>query len=92
MLDQHEETLVDRATQAVLEALEDRTVPAIPDTSETPKSFHGESNSEITFKEIERSDNEYATNQPFNTSTSSTPISAMVPQKLRQKIWEDHLF
>lgn len=27
--------------------------------------------------------------EPIDTSTWSTPISAMVPQKLKQKIWED---
>lgn len=35
--DPQEETLVERVTQAVLEALEDRAVPAIPDRSETPR-------------------------------------------------------
>lgn len=39
--------------QTMFEALEDRV---------------GESNSEITFKKIERSDNKYATNEPFDTS------------------------
>lgn len=51
--DHQEETLVERVTQAVLEALEDRAVPAIPDRSESPQSLDGESDSEITFKEKE---------------------------------------
>lgn len=37
--DHQEETLVERVTQAVLEALEDRAVPAIPDRSESPQSL-----------------------------------------------------
>lgn len=87
--DHQEETLVERVTQAVLEALEDRAVPAIPDRSESPQSLDGESDSEITFKEIERSNDEYASSEAIDTFTWSTPISAMVPQKLKQKIWED---
>ncbi|XP_052676219.1 uncharacterized protein LOC128157664 isoform X3 [Crassostrea angulata] len=39
--DHQEETLVERVTQAVLEALEDRAVPAIPDRSESPQSLDG---------------------------------------------------
>lgn len=77
--DHQKETLVERVTQAVLEALEDRAVPAIPDRSETPQNLDGESDSEITFKEIERSNDEYATSEPIDTSSWSTPISAMVP-------------
>lgn len=79
----------ERVTQAVLEVLEDRAAPAIPDRSETPQGLDGESDSEITFKEIERSNDEYAISEPIDTFTWSTPISAMVPQKLKQKIWED---
>lgn len=37
--DHQEETLAERVTQAVLEALEDRAVPAIPDRSESPQSL-----------------------------------------------------
>lgn len=87
--DHQEETLVERVTQAVLEALEDRAVPAIPDRSESPQSLDGESDSEITFKEIERSNDEYASSEAIDTFTWSTPISAMVPQKLKQKKLED---
>lgn len=45
--------------------------------------FDDESNSEFTLKEIERSDDEYATNEAIDTSTStySSYISAVVPQK-----------
>lgn len=49
---------MERVTQAVLEALVDRAVPAIPDRSETPQSLDGECDSEITFKEIDRSNDE----------------------------------
>ena len=50
---------------------------------------NGESDSEITFRDIEVSDDEYASSEVIDTCTRSTPISAMVPQKLKQKIWED---
>uniref|UniRef100_A0A8W8M2W2 Reverse transcriptase domain-containing protein n=1 Tax=Magallana gigas TaxID=29159 RepID=A0A8W8M2W2_MAGGI len=87
--DHQEENLVERVTQAVLEALKDRAVPAILDRSESPQSLDGESDSEITFKEIERSNDEYATSEPIDILTWSIPISAMVSQKLKQKIWQD---
>ena len=50
---------------------------------------NGESDSEITFRDIEVSDDEYASSEVIDTCTWSTPISAMVPEKLKQKIWED---
>lgn len=66
----------------MLETLEDRAFSAIPDRSDTPQSLDGESYSEITFKEIDRSNDEYATSEPIVTSTWSNHYSAMVPQKL----------
>lgn len=55
-----------------------------------PLSLGGETDSGITFKEVKRSDNEYTAKQWDNGHSSwPTPISAVVPQKLKQKIWED---
>lgn len=77
--------LVERMTQTVLEALEDRAVPAIPDKSETPKVWMASPIQRLP-SEIERLNDEYATNEPMDTSTRSNSILAMIQQKLKQKI------
>ena len=85
-----EEELVRRVTHAVLEALEDRDKSTeATATGGGTLDDNGESDSEITFRDIEVSDDEYASSEVIDTCTWSTPISAMVPQKLKQKIWED---
>lgn len=57
---QQEETLVEKVKQA---DIENGAVPTISDRSETSLVLDGESESGISFKEIKRSDDEYATKQ-----------------------------
>ena len=74
----------------MLEALEDRDKSTeATATKGGTVDEHGESDSEITFRDMEVSDDVYASSEVIDTCTWSTPISAMVPQKLKQKIWED---
>lgn len=40
----------------------------------------------LTFPEIDMSNDEYATSEPIDTYIWSTPISALVTQKFKQKI------
>jgi hypothetical protein len=77
--DGKEEALVQRVTEAVLGALEGKRLEAMNEESE--------SDSEITFKEV--ADDDFVTNEVIDTVTWSTPVSSMVPMKLKQKIWED---
>ncbi|XP_061164566.1 uncharacterized protein LOC133173600 [Saccostrea echinata] len=83
-----EEVLVRKVTQAVLEVMDERN-KTTDTTGGGASDSDDESDSEITFKEIEGSDDEYASSEAIDTFTWSTPISAMIPQKLKQKIWED---
>ncbi|XP_062611223.1 uncharacterized protein LOC134273067 [Saccostrea cucullata] len=83
-----EDVLVKKITEAVLEAIDERNKATATQGGGASDS-DGESDSEITFKDIEGSDDEYASSEAIDTSTWSTPISAMIPQKLKQKIWED---
>ena len=78
-----EEELVRRVTHAVLEALEDRDKSTeATATRGGTLDDNGESDSEITFRDMEVSDDEYASSEVIDTCTWSTPISAMVPQNL----------
>ncbi|XP_062613153.1 uncharacterized protein LOC134274927 [Saccostrea cucullata] len=83
-----EDVLVKKITEAVLEAIDERN-KATDTQGGGASDSDGESDSEITFKDIEGSNDEYASSEAIDTSTWSTPISAMIPQKLKQKIWED---
>lgn len=67
--------LVERMAQIVLEALEDRAVPAIPDKRETPRVWMASPIQRLS-SDTERSNDEYATNEPMDMSSWSNPILA----------------
>lgn len=76
-----EEALVRRVTHAVLEELKDRAKSTeATATRRGTLDDNGESDSEITFRDIEVSDEEYASSEIIN---SDVPV---VPKKIKQSI------
>ena len=76
-----EEALVRRVTHAVLEELKDRAKSTeATATRRGTLDDNGESDSEITFRDIEVSDDEYASSEIINSDV------AVVPKKIKQSI------
>ena len=78
-----EEELVRRVTHAMLEAIEDRDKSTEATATRGGNlDDNGEPDSEITFRDMEVSEDEYASSEVIETCTWSTPISTMVPQDM----------
>lgn len=66
-VEQQDVTLIKKVTQAVLKALEDSAFTINTERNKAPEILDGKSDSDITWTEKVRSNDEYVSNEAFGT-------------------------